>query len=82
MKTAVSLPDNLFKQAESTARKLKMTRSRLYATALKEFIDRRKAEAITQKLNEVYSKEPAEIDPALYAAQLRAINLANGEDRW
>ena len=73
MKTAISLPDKLFKQGESTARKLKVSRSQLYATALKEFLDRQKADAITEKLNEVYSKEPAEIDPAMYRAQLRAI---------
>jgi len=73
VKTAISLPDKLFKQGESTARKLKVSRSQLYATALKEFLDRQKADAITEKLNEVYSKEPAEIDPAMYRAQLRAI---------
>lgn len=78
MKTAISLPDTLFKQAEATARKLKVTRSQLYASAIKEFLDRRKADAITEKLNEVYSREPAEIDPALYRAQLRAIE----KDRW
>ena len=78
MKTAISLPDNLFKQAESTARKLKVSQSALYATTLKEFLDRQKADAITQKLNEVYSRESAELDPAFARAQFEAI----GEERW
>lgn len=78
MKTAISLPDKLFKQGESAARKLKVSRSQLYASALQEFLDRRKADAITEKLNEVYSREPAEIDPGMYEAQLRAI----AKDRW
>ena len=78
MKTAVSLPDNLFKQAEYAARKLKVSRSQLYANAIKEFLDRRKADAITQKLNEVYSREPSELDPALARGQFEAI----GEERW
>lgn len=78
MKTAISLPDNLFKQGESAARKLKVSRSQLYASALKEFLDRRKADAITEKLNEVYSKESSELDPALARAQFEAI----GEERW
>ena len=78
MKTAISLPDKLFKQGESTARKLKVSRSQLYATALKEFLDRQKADAITEKLNEVYSREPSELDPAFARAQFEAI----GEERW
>ena len=40
MKTAVSLPDELFRQAEAAAKKLRMSRSKLYATALSEFLDR------------------------------------------
>ena len=78
MKTAISLPDNLFKQAESAARKLKVSRSHLYARALQEFLDRRKSDAITRKLNEVYSKESSELDPGLARAQFEAI----GKERW
>jgi metal-responsive CopG/Arc/MetJ family transcriptional regulator len=73
MKTAISLPEDLFRRAEAAARKLKMSRSQLYATAIAEFIERRQAARITQRLNEIYSAEPAEIDPAVVSAQSRSI---------
>lgn len=73
MKTAISLPDELFRRAEAVARKLKISRSQLYATAIMEFIERRQAARITQHLNEIYSAEPAKIDPALASAQSKSI---------
>jgi hypothetical protein len=73
VKTAISLPEDLFRRAEAAARKLKMSRSQLYATAIREFIERRQAAKITQHLNEVYSTEPARIDPAVASGQSKSI---------
>ncbi len=73
VKTAISLPDDLFRRAEAMAHKLKMSRSQLYAKAIVEFIERRQAARITQRLNEIYSAEPAKIDPAVAAAQSKSI---------
>ncbi len=78
MKTAVSVPDDLFKQAEAAARRLKVSRSRLYATALSEFLDRQQSQSITDRLNEVYSRRLAKVDPALQRAQLKSID----KDFW
>jgi hypothetical protein len=78
VKTAISLPDDLFKLAEATARKLHMSRSQLYATAISEFLDRRRASKITARLNEVYSEQPAKVDPRLHSAQLKSIE----SDSW
>ena len=79
MRTAVSIPDDLFRRAEAAARKLRLSRSHLYATALREFLDRRQtSDDITARLNEVYSKEPDKLDPALNYAQLRSVK----SDRW
>jgi hypothetical protein len=73
MKTAVSLPDDLFRMAEAAARKLRMSRSQLYATAIAEFLERRKTSRITERLNKVYSKERSALDPAWHSAQLRSL---------
>lgn len=73
MKTAVSLPDDLFRTAEAAARKLKISRSQLYATAITEFLERRRAKNITERLNNVYSKNESGIDPALHSAQVRSV---------
>jgi len=73
VKTAISLPENLFRQAEAAARQLKMSRSQLYATALAEFLERRRTNKITERLNEIYSEAPAKVDPALHSAQLKSL---------
>jgi len=58
MKTAVSVPDDLFRLAEVAARRLRVSRSQLYATAISEFLNRQQGDAVTERLNEVYSHRP------------------------
>lgn len=55
MKTAISLPDRLYKEAEKTAKSLGIPRSQLFAKALQEFISRHAKENVTEHLNKVYS---------------------------
>ncbi|HLW55356.1 MAG TPA: hypothetical protein VKW06_21185 [Candidatus Angelobacter sp.] len=74
MKTAVSLPDDLFRLAEAAARKMRVSRSRLYATAIAEFLERRRTSKITQRLDEIYGQNPARLDAALHGAQLKSIS--------
>jgi metal-responsive CopG/Arc/MetJ family transcriptional regulator len=78
MKTAVSVPDDLFRLAEAAARRLRVSRSQLYATALSEFLDRQQTNAVTERLNAVYSRRPAKVDPALHRAQMRSLD----KDSW
>ena len=73
MKTAVSLPDDLFRLAEATARKLKISRSQLYATAIAEFLAKHRSNQITTRLNKVYAKEQSTLDPVLGTAQMRSL---------
>jgi metal-responsive CopG/Arc/MetJ family transcriptional regulator len=51
MKTAISLPDPLFKEAEAAAKDLGLTRSKLIQTALEEFLQRRREAEITASIN-------------------------------
>jgi hypothetical protein len=74
MKTAVSVPDDLFRQAETAARRLRVSRSRFYATALAEFLDRQQSHTITERLNKVYSQRPAKVDAAFQRAQLKSLD--------
>ena len=55
MKTAISIPDNLFNDAEITARQLGLARSQLYVKAIKEFIEHHNKDKITKKLDSLYS---------------------------
>ncbi|PJZ65262.1 ChpI protein [Leptospira wolffii] len=54
MKTAVSIPDELFKIAEKTAKRLGIPRSQLFARALEEFIEFHSKESVTERLNKIY----------------------------
>ena len=78
MKTAVSVPDDVFRQAEAVARRLRVSRSKLYTTAISEFLDRQQTGAVTERLNEVYSRRPAKVDSALLRAQIRSLD----KDSW
>jgi metal-responsive CopG/Arc/MetJ family transcriptional regulator len=73
VKTAVSLPDELFREAELIAKRLRVSRSQLYAQALAAFLARSQAESVTEQLNEVYSAVRAEVDPGLKRVQLKLL---------
>lgn len=53
MKTAISLPKDIFEQAEKLARRTKKTRSRLYCDAIREYIARHTPDEITGSLDRV-----------------------------
>jgi hypothetical protein len=53
MKTAISIPDDLFADAEQLARQLKKSRSRLYGDAVREYVARHSGESITEALDRV-----------------------------
>ncbi len=75
MKTAISIPDSIFKQAEETARDLKMSRSQLYTTALREYLHEKQTAQITERLNQVYDEESSTIDPALVEMQTSSLHI-------
>jgi metal-responsive CopG/Arc/MetJ family transcriptional regulator len=58
MKTAISLPDPLFKSAERTAQRLRMSRSCFFAAAASHFIREVARTDTTERLNAVYGGKP------------------------
>ena len=60
MKTAISLPDRIYFEAEKTAQNFGISRSALYLNALTEFLKKNNRKNITQKLNEVYADASSE----------------------
>jgi metal-responsive CopG/Arc/MetJ family transcriptional regulator len=61
MKTAISLPNPLFEEAEATAKELGMSRSKLIQTALEEFLKRRRDDAITESIERYIAKYGSEL---------------------
>ena len=72
MKTAVSIPTPLFQKAELRRRKLGVSRSELYATALEHLLSEQPDEQVTAALEKVYANEDSALDQNLAAAQRRA----------
>jgi hypothetical protein len=78
MKTAVSMPDDLFRRAEAAARRLRISRSELYAKAIAEFLKGQQGNAITERLDDVYSRNPAKVVSGLHRVQLQSLE----KDAW
>jgi antitoxin MazE6 len=57
MKTAISIPDDLFEAGEKLARKLKVSRSQLYQQALTRYLQQQGSDIVRESLDRVYSKE-------------------------
>ena len=51
MKTAVSIPDDIFERAERLAQRTKRSRSRLFSEALDEYLARHSTDEITEAMN-------------------------------
>ena len=69
MKTAISVPDEVFEAAEKAAKKLGVSRSEFYANAVREFIERYGREGITETLDSVYAAAESDLDESLAAMQ-------------
>ena len=75
MKTAISIPDPLFRSAERLADKLGISRRDFYCRAVKDLLERHEQVSITARLNEIYGAPGASssLDPLLAAMQTRSI---------
>ena len=62
IKTAISLEENLFHQADQLAAELALSRSRLIALALRRLIDDYETKMLVQRLDEAYANGPTEED--------------------
>ena len=78
MKTAISIPDRVFEEAEQVAKRLGMSRSELYAKAVQAYLAANRTEGVTKALNRVYSKVTGGLDPVL--ARIQSASLPH--EKW
>jgi hypothetical protein len=78
MKTAISIPEELFESAEEFARGRGMSRSELYTTALRHYLGEQRGEMITRRLDEIYGQQPDGLDRDVVRLQVRSLP----EDVW
>ena len=73
MKTAVSIPDEIFNGAERLARKSKKSRSQLFSDALKEYMERHAPDEVTEAMNRTCAQTGGKADAFVTAAARRTI---------
>ena len=73
MKIAVSIPDELFESAETLGKRLGVSRSRLYATALADFLAKHRGRLVTNRLNTVYAAHDSRLEPSVRRLQRRSL---------
>ena len=78
MKTAISIPDDVFQSAENFAHQKNMSRSALYTAAVKEYLSLHRDDDLTEKLNEVYAEQDSSLDPVLEILQGLSLN----KEKW
>lgn len=64
MKTAISIPDKVYSEAERLSRRLKKSRSQVYTEAVTEEIARHDPDAVTEAMNRVCDSVDNQRDPA------------------
>jgi metal-responsive CopG/Arc/MetJ family transcriptional regulator len=69
MKTAISIPDQTFREADALAKRLGMSRSELYARAVRRYLEAQRRACVTERLDAVYGDEGSDLDPVLAAMQ-------------
>jgi len=74
MKIALSVPDELFESAERLGKRLGISRSRLYATALADYVAKHQSRKVTARLNAVYTNEDSGLDKRIRRAQRRSLS--------
>ncbi|HXH95306.1 MAG TPA: ribbon-helix-helix protein, CopG family [Thermoanaerobaculia bacterium] len=73
MKTAVSIPDEVFEKVERLARREKRSRSEVFSAALREYVARHNPDEITDAINRVCDQVGDQRDEFVAAAARRVL---------
>ncbi len=73
MKTAVSIPDDIFEKAERLARRSRRSRSDIYSAALREYVARHSPDEVTDAINRVCEQVGDETDEFVAEAARRIL---------
>jgi metal-responsive CopG/Arc/MetJ family transcriptional regulator len=73
MKTAISIPDKVYRDAERLSRRLKKSRSQVYTEAVTEYVARHDPEAVTEAMNRVCEAVDTRPEPAIAGAARRTL---------
>ncbi|MBZ5621381.1 MAG: ribbon-helix-helix protein, CopG family [Acidobacteriia bacterium] len=78
MKTAISIPDEVFERAERLARRTKKSRSQLFSDAVREYVARHAPEDVTDAMDRVCAELGNPTDSFVSSAARRVL----GRSEW
>ncbi|MEA3241296.1 MAG: hypothetical protein U9P37_06985 [Pseudomonadota bacterium] len=78
MKTAISIPDKLFLEADKYAKNTGMSRSHLYAIAVTKFLDQQSTSQISKQLDDIYPANASRLSRPLSTMQFSSM----GKEEW
>ncbi len=78
MKTAISVPNDVFQLSEKLAKKLKVSRSAVFAMGVKKLAEEHDEDEIIRQINRVCEKVDTSVDPVLF--QMTMLSLP--KDEW
>ncbi|MFZ2654899.1 MAG: hypothetical protein WAX69_08270 [Victivallales bacterium] len=78
MKTAISIPNDVFKTADTFARHKKLSKSALFTKAVTEFLSLHRQNNVTEQLNKVYGKQESALDPVIQQLQASSVS----KEKW
>jgi predicted transcriptional regulator len=73
MKTAISIPDDVFRGAERLARRTKKSRSQLFSDAVREYISRHAPDDVTAAMDRVCAELGGQADDFVSSAARRTL---------
>jgi metal-responsive CopG/Arc/MetJ family transcriptional regulator len=77
MKTAISIPNDVYESAEKLANRLGKSRSQLYTQALSGYVAKHNKDNVTSMLDEVYGISSSRLDDTLRSLQSKSLPREN-----
>lgn len=78
MKTAISVPNDIFELSEKLAKKLKVSRSKIFALGVKKLAEEYDEDDLIVRVNAVCEKVDTSLDPFWKTAQSKIVE----RDKW
>jgi metal-responsive CopG/Arc/MetJ family transcriptional regulator len=81
MKTAISIDDQLLHDADRAAKRMGLSRSRLFSIALQDYLHQRRQQELLDQLNRVYASHP-DLSEQRTAAKMKGKFRRTIKERW
>lgn len=78
MKTAISVSDDVFELSEKLAKKLKVSRSKVFAMGVQKLAEEHDGKELIARINKVCEEVDTSLDPALKQYQSRVLR----REKW